>query len=301
MIIQLLIFLFQYLMKKYIILLICIIAYCSSYSQELSDNELNEVIDGLFEKNKTLDEVLASFTKYHFLYASVNYNNDTYFSGRDIGVQQFNFSPKISYLHYSGFSLNLAGIYYDKFDPKWDLTTVNIGYGKTLGKNNTFKYYSSYTRYFYNNGLSNSFENDVNVGVGIKNKKKTIGTQLSGSYLFGNDNALQLASTSYVLLRLAKTPNYRLDFRPQFSIIAGDQTIELARNYIQNGRLVTVYTTNKLFCLINRQLNFPIQFNTNSFDFELGYNINFPSAIGSETNLKNTSYFNFSAAYLFDL
>jgi hypothetical protein len=288
-------------MKKYITFLICITAVLSSYSQELTDKETDDVIDGLFENNKTLDEVLASFTKYHFLYLSMNYNSNTYFSGRDIGVNQFNSSPRISYLHYSGLSLNVSGIYYDKFNPNWDLTTVNLGYGKSIGKNNTFKYFTSYTRYFYTNGLSNSFENDVTIGLGIKNKKKTIGTQLSSSYLFGNDKALQLASTSFFVVKLLKTPKYRLDIRPQFSIIAGDQTIELSRTYIQNGRLVTDYTTNKLFCLINKQVNLPIQFSANSFDFELGYNINFPSAIGNETNLKNTSYFNFSAAYLFDL
>jgi len=288
-------------MKKYFTLLLCFSVVFIASSQEVEDKETDDVIDGLFENNKTLDEVLASFTKYQFLYLSMNYNDKTYFSGRDIGVNQFSLTPKISYLHYSGFSATVSGAYYNKFDPKWDLTTVNIGYGKSLGKNNTFKYYTSYTRYFYNNGLSNSFENDINVGVGIKNKKKTIGTQLSGSYLFGSDKAFQVASTTFFLVKLLKTPKYRLDSRPQFSIIAGDQTVELARTYIQNGRVVTDYTTNKQFYLINKQLNLPIQFSTNSFDFELGYNINFPSAIGSETNLKNTSYFNFSAAYLFDL
>lgn len=231
----------------------------------------------------------------------MNYNDKTYFSGRDIGVSQFSLTPKISYLHYSGFSATVSGAYYNKFDPKWDLTTINIGYGKSLGRNNTFKYYTSYMRCFYNNGLSNSFENDITAGFGVKNKKKTLGTLLSGSYLFGKDHALQLASTTYVLFRLVKTPQYRLDFRPQFSLIAGDQTVEFSRTYIHNGHVVTDYTTNKQFYLINKQLNLPIQFSTNSFDFELGYNINFPSAIGSETNLKNTSYFNFSVAYLFDL
>jgi hypothetical protein len=288
-------------MKKYFTLLLCFSAFFIASSQELSDKETDDVIDELFQNNKTLDEVLASFTKYQFLYLSMNYNSNTYFSGRDIGVHQYSLSPKISYLHYSGLSLNVSGIYYDKFDPKWDLTTVNLGYGKSLGKNNTFKYFTSYTRYFYNNGLSNSFENDINLGFGIKNKKRTIGTQLSGSYLFGNDKAFQVASTTYFVLKLLNSPKYRLDIRPQFSIIAGDQTVELSRTYIQNGRIVTDYTTNKQFYLINKQLNLPIQFSANSFDFELGYNVNFPSAIGSETNLKNTSYFNFSAAYLFDL
>lgn len=288
-------------MKKIISLLFCFSVASFSFSQELSGKETDDFIDDLFQNNKTLDEVLASFTKYQFLYLSMNYNSNTYFSGRDIGINQFNVTPKISYLHYSGLSLSLSGIYYDKFDPKWDLTTANFGYGKTIGADKNYRYSTSYTKYFYNNGVANSFENDITVGFSFKNKKKTIGTQVSGSYLFGNDQAFQLSSTTYGLFRLVKGPQFRLDFKPQFSFIAGDQTVELSRTYIQNGRLVTDYTTNKQFYLINKQLNFPFQFSANSFDFELGYNINFPVAIGSETNLKNTSYFNFSAAYLFDL
>ncbi|MEY4964127.1 MAG: hypothetical protein RLZZ323_1446 [Bacteroidota bacterium] len=288
-------------MKKYFTLLFCFSVVFIASSQELSDKETDDVIDSLFENNKTLNEVLDSFTKYQFLYLSMNYNDKTYFSGRDIGVSQFSITPKISYLHYSGLSATVSGAYYNKFDPKWDLSTVNIGYGKSLGINNIFRYYTSYTRYFYNNGVSNSFENDITLGFGVKNKKKTLGTQLSGSYLFGKDHAFQLASTTYALFRLVKNPQYRLDFRPQFSIISGYQTVELSRTYIQNERIVTDYTTNKIFSLINKQLNLPLQFNGNSFDFELGYNLNFPSPTGTETGLKNTSFFNFSVAYLFDL
>lgn len=288
-------------MKKILTLFFCFSVVFSSFSQELSDKETDEIIDDLFKEDTSLDELLDSFSKYQLVYLSMNYNDKTYFSGRDIGVKQFNVTPKISYLHYSGLSVTLSGIYYDKFAPKWDLTTASLGYGKTIGIDKNYKYYTSYTKYFYNNAVSNSFENDITVGFGVKNKKKTLGTQLSGSYLFGKDHAFQLASTTYALFRLVKTSHYRLDFRPQFSLIAGDQTVELSRTYIQNGRIVTDYTTNKLFCLINKQLNLPLQFNGNSFDFELGYNLNFPSPIGTETGLKNTSYFNFSAAYLFDL
>ncbi len=288
-------------MKKIFALFFCLSAVVFSYSQELSDKETDDFIDDLFKEDTSLDELLDSFSKYQLVYLSMNYSNKTYFSGRDIGINQFNITPKVSYLHYSGLALTLSGIYYDKFAPKWDLTTASLGYGKTIGTNKNYRYYTSYTKYFYNNGVANSFENDITLGFGLKNKKKTLGIQLSGAYLFGKDHALQLASSTYALFRLVKTPQYRLDFRPQFSVIAGDQTVELARTYFQNGRIVTVYTTNKLFGFINKQLNLPLQFNVNSFDFELGYNLNFPSPIGTETSVKNTSYFNFSAAYLFDL
>jgi hypothetical protein len=56
-----------------------------------------------------------------------------------------------------------------------------------------------------------------------------------------------------------------------------------------------------VFDLINTQINLPLLYSTNSFDFEAGYNINFPNAIGDESNLKNTGFFSFSIGYLIDL
>ncbi|MFZ2283229.1 MAG: hypothetical protein WAV86_05090, partial [Lutibacter sp.] len=92
-----------------------------------------------------------------------------------------------------------------------------------------------------------------------------------------------------------------LKFKPQLNIVAGKQTIELSRIYNQDGQILTEYTENDVFDLINTQISLPMQFSTNSFDFEAGYNINFPNAIGDESNLKNTGFFNFSIGYLIDL
>jgi len=100
---------------------------------------------------------------------------------------------------------------------------------------------------------------------------------------------------------LLKTNKTILKFKPQLNIIAGKQTIELARIDNQNGQLTTQYTENDVFDLINTQVNLPILFSTNSFDFEAGYNINFPNAIGDESNLKNTGFFSLSIGYLIDL
>ncbi|PRZ23408.1 hypothetical protein [Flavobacterium granuli] len=290
-------------MKKFLVLLLCLSGVFLSFSQELPSKEqkTNDVIDDLFEKDQIIDEILASLTKYQFLYLSANYNNDTYFSGRDIGIKQYNINPKITYIHFSGIYANISGNYYSELKPKWDLTTASLGYGKSFGKKKAFKYYVSYSRYFYNNDLDNAFSNDVSIGIGIRNNKKTLGTQLSGSYLFGDEQSFQIASISYVTFKLLKTKNTQLDFKPQISIIAGDQTIELARSYVQNGQLITDITKNNVFSLINTQLSLPLEFNVNSFDFQLGYNINFPTAIGDEPKLKNTSFFNFSVAYLIAL
>jgi hypothetical protein len=292
-------------MKKYFTLFLFLLGMFSAISQVLQiteiEKERNDILDDLFQDNTDIDDLIASLSNYHLLYISTNYSNATYFSGRDIGIDQYNIRPQITYLNSSGLFASIYGIYYSELQPKWDVTSATLGYGKSFGKNNLFKYYASYSRYFYNNTDINIFSNDISVGLSIRDKKRTLGTQLTTSYLFGNEQSIQVSSTSYAIINLLKTKKYNIALRPQLSIIAGKQTIELAQSYTHMRQVVTTYSTNDVFNLINTQLNIPLQFSMNSFDFEVGYNINFPSAIGNESNLKNTGFFNMRLGYLFDL
>lgn len=290
-------------MKKLFLLAVLCTFTLKTYAQKTSskEQETDEIIDEFLEKNQNFDELLKSMSKFQFLYLSMNYNNKTYFSGRDIGVNQYNLTPKISYMHSSGIYTSVSGIYYSEFDPNWDLTTATLGFGKDIGKPKKLRFNTSYSRYFYNNNLDNAYSNVLNTAIAFRNKKRNFSSQLSFSYLFGNQNGVQIASANYALLNLYKNKNTQLSLKPQLSIVAGNQTIELARTYFFNGFPVTVYSTDSTFDLINTQINFPLNLNYKSFDFELGYNLNFPNALKGETSLKNTSYFNFSMAYLINL
>ncbi|MGV8947402.1 MAG: hypothetical protein ACOH1N_13300 [Lutibacter sp.] len=289
-------------MKKYLTLLIWISSLAFAYSQEITkEKEIDDLIDELFMEDEVIDELTASLKNFQFLYISATYNSDTYFSGRDIGIDQYNITPQITYVNSNGIFASLSGIYYSEFVPKWDVTVATVGFGKNIGKKKLFKYAVSYSKYFYTEDLNNIYTNTFNVGLGIRNKKRNIGTQLSGSYLFGKDQSFEIASRSFVDFNLLKRPHSNLKFKPQLNIIAGKQTIELARIVNQSGQLSTEYVQNDVFDLINTQINLPFLYSTNSFDFEAGYNINFPNAIGNESNLKNTGFFNFSIGYLIDL
>ena len=289
-------------MKKYVTLLWLFFGLTFAYSQEpTKEKEINDLIEELFMEDDIINELAASLKNYQFLYISTTYNSDTYFSGRDIDIDQYNLTPQITYVHSNGIFAGLSGIYYSEFVPKWDVTTATVGFGRNIGKDKLFKYSVSYSRYFYANDIDNIFTNTFNVGLGVRNKKRTLGTQLSGSYLFGEEQSFEIASRSFVDVNLLKTKNTSLKFKPQLNIIAGKQTIELARIVSQNGQLVTQYTENDVFDLINTQINLPLIYSTKSFDFEAGYNLNFPNAIGDESNLKNTGFFNLSIGYLIDL
>ena len=289
-------------MKKYLALILWLSGLFFAYSQEpTKEKEIDNLIDELFMEDDVINELTASLNNFQFLYISTTFNSDTYFSGRDIGIDQYNITPQITYAHSSGIFASLSGIYYSEFEPNWDMTVATLGFGKNIGKMKLFKYTVSYSRYFYANDINNIYSNTLNLGLRVRNKKRNIGTQLSGSYLFGEDQSFEIASRSFIDFNLLKTNKTSLKFKPQLSIIAGKQTIELARIVTQNGQLLTQYTENDVFDLINTQINLPLLFSTNSFDFEAGYNINFPNAIGDESNLKNTGFFNISVGYLIDL
>jgi len=289
-------------MKNYLVLLLWLSGLFFAQAQELTkEKEINDLIEEFFMEDEVINELTASLKNSQFLYVSATYNSDTYFSGRDIGIDQYNITSQITYAHSNGIFASLSGIYYSEFVPKWDVTTATLGFAKNIGEKKLFKYSASYSRYFYGNDIDNIYTNTLNAGLGVRNKKRTIGTQLSGSYLFGEEQSFEIASRSFVDINLLKTKKTRLKFKPQLNIIAGKQTIELARIYNQDGQMLTEYKENDVFDLINTQINLPLQFSTNSFDFEAGYNINFPNALGDESNLKNTGFFNFSIGYLIDL
>ncbi len=295
-------------MKKTIIFFFLLVSVLNCYGQENRNKEdenqsveEDEIIDALLGDDSE-DEFLKSATRFQFIHVSLAYNNKTYFSGRDIGTDQFNSSPQITYLHSSGFFGGLSGVYYDKFTPEWDYTAVTLGYGKSFGKDKNYRWSSSYSKYFYSNITEdNPFTNTITFGLEIDNKNKTLGTEIQTTYLFGDDTSFQVVSATYGVLSLSKTKKHHLKLRPQLNIVVAQQTIQLAQTFTFREIQFTRYIQNNDFGLVNTQLQLPLQYNIGNFDFELGYTINFPTALKGETNLKNTNSFNLTMSYLFDL
>ncbi len=275
-------------------------SFCS-YGQEKNDESIDSLIDELFFNDQQfIDEVLETNFSYNFLYTSLSYSSNTFFSGRDSGIDQFNVIPQISYYHSSGFNASVSGIYYQNFAPSWDFTSVSVGYFNSIGKKRNIIYNLGYTKYFYADDFDD-FTNSIDISLGIRNKKRTLGTTLSGSYIFGTDNSFQLVSNSFVSFNLYRTTNFALRFRPTLSFIVANQTFGKYTLRIINGRRVFVYSSTEVFDLLNTQMGFPISFSKKSWDIEIGYYLNLPNAVADETNLKNTSFFGLSVGYLFDL
>jgi|TARA_B110000027_G_scaffold129044_1_gene150143 hypothetical protein len=275
-------------------------SFCS-YAQEENLEDLDSLIDELFFNNQQfLDELIENDFSINFLYTSLSYNSNTFFSGRDSGADQFNIIPQVSYYHSSGFNASVSGIYYQNFDPNWDFTSVSLGYFKTLGKNKNFHYNIGYTKVFYTDDFDD-FTNSLDLSLGIRNKKRTIGTTVSASYLFGSDESYQVVSSSYLNFTLKRAPNFALRLRPNVNFIITKQSIAVKKVVFIDQQIVTEIINFNIIDLLNTQLSFPLSLSTKSWDFEFGYNFNFPNLVLKESSIPTSSYFNFSIGHLFDL
>ena len=292
---------FKKILKKMGLLIFTLATSFCAYAQDEPEDDIDNLIDELFFNDQQfLDELIEGGLTYNFLYTSVSYNSNTFFSGRDSGTDQFNIVPQISYYHSSGFNASISGVYYQTFAPNWDFTSVSLGYFNTLGSKKNVVYNLGYTRYFYSDDFDD-FTNSLDVSLGIRNHNRTLGTTLSASYLFGTDNSFQFVSSSFANITLQRKPNFALRFRPNLNLVIANQSYTF-NNVIrtpQGPQLITI--TQDVFNLLNAQINIPISITSKSWDFELGYNINLPNAVANETDLKATGFLNLSIGYLFDL
>tara|TARA_B110000879_G_scaffold165782_1_gene214251 strand:+ start:7619 stop:8524 length:906 start_codon:yes stop_codon:yes gene_type:complete len=275
-------------------------SFCS-YGQEDNLDDIDGLLDELFFNDQQfLDELIESDFSYNFIYTSVSYNNNTYFSGRDVGTNQFNVIPQVSYYHSSGFNASISGIYYQEFSPNWDFTSLSLGYFNTLGEQKMFVYNLGYTKYFYTDGYD-GFTNSIDLSFGVRNKKRNFGTTISASYVFGTDVSYQVVSNTFVNFTLKRISNFAVRLRPAFNFIIAKQSLATEKIiFIDHQRILETVNFN-IFDILNTQINIPISVSTKSWDFEFGYHLNFPNAVLKEKNLPTTSFFSLSLGYLFDL
>ncbi|MFY0603527.1 MAG: hypothetical protein JXQ93_06225 [Flavobacteriaceae bacterium] len=285
-------------MKFIKLLLFTIATSFSCYSQQTdTDEDIDGLLDELFfNDQKFLDDFLATLTERDFIYTTVSYSSNTFFAGRDSGTDQFNIIPQITYYDSSGFNASVATAYYQEQSPNWDFVSLSAGYANFFNKSRTLSYNLNYSRFFYSDGWD-AFNNSLDIGLGYRNTSNTFGTLFSASYLFGTDNSVQLISRVYGNISLLRQDNYIIRFKPQVNFIVASQTV----SFVRPTNMGPVLVSNEYFDLLNTQINFPIAYTTKSWDFELSWNLNLPSAVETEQSLDTTNFFSFSIGYLLDV
>jgi hypothetical protein len=289
-------------MKIQYIILLVLLGSCfpELKSQEETLDSLLEVI--LFEDEEMIS-LLAGKSNYQFLYVRTHFENRSYFSGRDIGIEQQNYSAQLDYFHSAGISAGVGSIWYSQFDPRLYATTLMLGYSGKFGKSNDYRYRTSYNRYFFSKVDSidsHAFSNSFAVGATID--KGFIGTRLDLALLTGEETAGQVSWDLFLDITLIKLGTYdRIKFEPEISFFFGKEIVayyELG-GPAQNQEYIQVEDTE--FGLLNKAIRFPLTIDYKNFDLEFGYNINLPNSMLTDDKLPMTTYFNISLGYIFSL
>ena len=289
-------------MKHRYLLLLVLLGLCfpDLKSQEENLDSLLEVI--LFEDEEMVS-LLTGKSNYQFLYVRTHFENESYFSGRDIGIEQQNYSAQLSYFHSAGISAGVGMIWYSQFNPRLYATSLMLGYSGKFGKSNDYRYRGSYNRYFFSkmdSVDSHAFNNAFAVGATID--KGFIGTRLDLALLTGEETAGQVSWDLFGDITLFKLGTFdRIKFEPEISFFFGKEIMayyELGGPG-QNEQYELVEDSE--FGLLNMAIRFPLTIDYKNFDLEIGYNINLPNSMLTDDKLPMTTYFNVSLGYIFSL
>lgn len=297
-------------MKKYfsLLLLLTFAQILFSQDSEQVDDELDEIIEYLMDLNEDdLVNAISDLNKYHFIMISTEFNNKTYFLGRDLGIDQYNINTQLMYENHIGIFLGVSGTYYSKFDPSWDITIVTGGYGLDFGKADNFRAEIGYSRYFFSDSNSNDFENSIDLGLDFSTKNNTFGSTINSSYLFGEKTGYQASLSLYSnlnLFYLNQEKGSKINFEPNISFVFGSENIDTSR--IDNLGIDLPFINNivdsfQTFSLRNVQLRLPITLELNQLNIEAGLNINFPKAFDFENNVEISTFYNLGLIYIFDI
>jgi len=289
-------------MKLRYMLILFLFGFCIPELKS-QEEELDSLLEVILFEDEEMVSLLTGKSNYQFLYARTHFENRSYFSGRDIGIEQHSYSAQISYFHSVGISAGVGTIWYSQFDPKLYATSLMVGYSGKFGKSNDYRYRSSYNRYFFSKMESvdtHSFNNAFAVGATID--KGLIGSRLDLALLTGEETAGQVSWDLYADITLIKLGTFdRIKFEPEISLFFGKEIVAYYELGGAGQSQEYVQVEDSEFGLLNAAIRFPLTIDYKSFDLEIAYNINLPNSMLTDDKLPMTTYFNVSLGYIFSL
>ena len=264
-------------------------SYLYVFSQtEEEDAILDSVIDEFF----STDSLLVDLPKTNYLYTNFSFDESVFFAGRDFDVNQFGFTPSISYMRGQNFFVSLGSAYFSELDPKWDFVSISSGYSLFLDQNEKLSLTGIYSRIFFADNTAELNPNRLSASLALY--KNSLRLRGSAGYLFGGSTAFYTTLSSSYEISIFENERREMSFNPQLSFLMSEQTIS---EQIASGFFNTQIMEREVFDLINTQISLPIQLDSGNWDFQLSYNINLPKALANESNLNPTGYFSFSIGY----
>ena len=243
--------------------------------------------------NFLLSILLLSFRptniKGGFLYASISFDEQAYFSGRDFDIDQFGLTPSLTYLSNGGTYLFAGGSSYSELDPAWDLLALGAGQFWSLGTKKQWSISANYTHSFL--GEDSEGLNTHRLSSSVSYKISPLQFNVAGGYLFGDEPNYYFSVSMNYETTLAQVGPFELTFEPNLYFLFSQQNIIEQVSFFR-------FTQSTVFDRVNSQLELPFTFDNNSLDITLSYNRNFPNNLFEDEDLSSSGYFSISLGWL---
>ncbi len=291
-------------MKRVCIVFLLLTAFFILRAQ--NDAEVDSVLNELFFEDPDLYDLFDGNTKYHFIYIVTTFNSGTYYSGRQVGNSESNYSGQMYYFISNGLYFGTSGIYYSYLDPGFRSVVVSLGYASSIKKIKFLRYRLSYDRFMYVNmgtDFEPTYNSDINAGITLK--YKWIGTRFNYTLLMGKEYGKHISMDGFAKIKLLKLGTYdRITLEPEISFFYGSDMVE----YDLNASLAETdpfyepdYVQKEEFGLLNTQVTIPLSIAYNRFDLEMGYTFQFPKSLDPVYYYKDSGFWSISLAYIIDL
>ncbi len=245
--------------------------------------------------NEDLLSCLRRSGTHHIVYLNGAYQNRTYFTGRDIGVNQYNVSLMAAY-HYRGFTASAGALIYSEFEPHWNLTQLSLGYRRQFFRKLPLEAGISYGRYCFHDpddSLTVMYPNSL--ALDLSYAAPHWGLMLDPVIFFGDGSTAQISASVFgdlPLLRLKGGSRFKL--KPRIGVIFGNEPSAYTE---LPGALPPL--TAESFGLLNTEIVIPLLWYCGDLDIRAGFHYNIPHAPGGDTAYAPTSFISLSAGYIF--
>jgi hypothetical protein len=261
--------------------------------------------------------ILSGEANYHLFYFQGAYESNSYFAGRDIGLDQFNATLQATY-SYKQFSATVTGIFYEAFYPPLQATALSLNYRLSLKFPVDIDV--NYGRYFFSSDsdtLTGSYPNSF--GFGLSHSAKFWGVNADFSLLAGSEGVVpQILTSAYGNFKLYTwNKKNSISIRVEPGFYFGSETTALATapgtwrakpvgsnpgrgqgsGPGQGQTPEPTYSTS--FGLLNTEINFHLLVYLGDFDMTFTVRNNRPRSVDTEIAYAPTSLVSLSAGYAF--
>jgi hypothetical protein len=149
------------------------------------------------------------------------------YRGRDGGIEQYAFSPMLTFRHGIGVSASVGGAWVSESANKWDATIASIMY--ELPPLSNFSSAVSYAHTFFSDSTMQS-QAEVNNALGLSASFDALWFTIGGmfDYAFGTGSEISLALDISKYIDLTTfTGGHRLSVSPSFLALYGEQDLTL--------------------------------------------------------------------------